>query len=559
MNANLQLENTLKDLIQTWENEVIEFKEANDNFSTSDIGKYFSALSNEANLRSKEHAWLVFGVRNKTRKIVGTDYRMESERLQSLKMQVSQRTEPSITFRNIHEVITGGLRVILFEIPSAPIGIPISWNGHYYSRSGESLVSLGLNKLDEIRNQTSASDWTAKVVDEATLEHLDPVAIEKAREAYAKKYSNRFTDSEIKKWSIPTFLDKARLTIAGKITRTALILLGKKESSHFLIPYPSQITWKLEDKERAYEHFAPPFLLSTSELYQKIRNYQIRILPENSLIAVEVSKYDQRVILEALHNCIAHQDYTKNSRIIVTEYADKLSFENVGSFFEGIPEDYIAGTKTPRSYRNSFLAQAMAELKMIDTLGYGIHEMNTEQAKRFFPLPDYDLSEPGIVKVSIYGKIFDPAYSKLLIQNPDLAFEDIIALDRVQKQLPLTDGMIKRLRNAQLIEGRKPNFHISLKVAKVTDKKVDYVISRPQDDDYYAKLILDYLKSFGKATRQEINELLLKKLSDTFDDLQKNNKVKNLLTKLRRSGKIVNEGSRTSPVWKLAERNFKKK
>ncbi|MBU4487209.1 MAG: putative DNA binding domain-containing protein [Candidatus Delongbacteria bacterium] len=549
----------LRNLIQTWENEVIEFKEANDNFPTSDIGKYFSALSNEANLKKKEHAWLVFGVHNKTRKIVGTDYRLESERLQGLKMQISQNTEPTVTFRNIHEVFTDGLRVILFEIPSAPIGIPISWNGHYYSRSGESLVSLGLNKLDEIRKQTAASDWTAKVVDEARLEHLDPDAIEKAREAYGEKYSNRFSESEIKKWSVPVFLDRARLTIAGKITRTTLILLGKKESSHFLLPYPAQITWKLVDKERAYEHFAPPFLLSTSELYQKIRNYQIRILPENSLIPVEVSKYKQRVILEALHNCIAHQDYTKNSRIIVTEYADKLSFENVGSFYEGNPEDYIAGTKTPHSYRNSFLAQAMAELKMIDTLGYGIHEMNTEQAKRFFPLPDYDLSEPGVVKVSIYGKIFDPAYSNLLIQNPDLALEDIIALDRVQKKLPLTDEMIKRLRNAQLIEGRKPNFHISLKVAKVTDKKVDYVISRPQDDDYYAKLILDYLKSFGKATRQEINELLLKKLSDTFDDLQKDNKVKNLLTKLRRSGKIVNEGSRTSPVWKLAERNFKKK
>lgn len=539
MGNYLNLENTLKDLIQTWENEVIEFKEANDNFPTSDIGKYFSALSNEANLRSKDRAWLVFGVHNKTRKVVGTDYRMEPERLQSLKMQISQRTEPSVTFRNIHEVVTDGLRVILFEIPSAPIGIPISWNGHYYSRSGESLVSLGLNKLDEIRKQTVASDWTAKVIDEATVEHLDPDAIEKAREAYGEKYSNRFSESEIKKWTVPVFLDRARLTILGKITRTTLILLGKKESSHFLLPYPSQITWKLVDKERAYEHFAPPFLLSTSELYQKIRNYQIRILPENSLIPVEVSKYKQRVILEALHNCIAHQDYTKNSRIIVTEYEDKLSFENVGSFYEGNPEDYIAGTKTPHSYRNSFLAQAMAELKMIDTLGYGIHEMNTEQAKRFFPLPDYDLSEPGVVKVSIYGKVFDPAYSNLLIQNPDLALENIIALDRVQKKLPLTDEMIKRLRNAQLIEGRKPNFHISLKVAKVTDKKVDYIKTKGFDDSYCKDLILEFIKKWGEISRKQAEDLLWDKLPDILDDKAKFVKVTNLLQSLRKEGTIV--------------------
>jgi len=545
---NQNLENILSDLIQTWENEVIEFKEANDNFSTSDIGKYFSALSNEANLKDKERAWLVFGVRNKTRKIVGTDYRMEPERLQSLKMQISQRTEPSVTFRNIHEIFTDGLRVILFEIPSAPVGIPISWNGHYYSRSGESLVSLGLNKLDEIRRQTSASDWTAKIVDEVNLKHLDPLAIEKAREAYAKKYANRFSVSEINKWADPVFLERLRLTVEGKITRAALILLGKRESSYYLLPNPAQLTWKLEDKTRAYEHFAPPFLLSTSELFQKIRNYQIRILPEDSLLPIEVSKYDKKVVFEALHNCIAHQDYTKNSRIIVTEYSDKLMFENAGGFFEGNPDDYIEGERTPLRYRNSFLAQAMAELNMIDTLGYGIHEMNTVQAQRYFPLPDYDLTEPGVVKVSIYGKVFDPAYSKLLIQNPDLALEDIIALDRVQKKLPLTDEMIKRLRNAQLIEGRKPNFHISLKVVKVTDKKVDYIKTKGFDDSYCKDLILEFIKKWGEISRKQAEDLLWDKLPDILDDKAKFVKVTNLLQSLRKEGTIVLGKSKK---WKL--------
>ncbi|MBN2790124.1 MAG: putative DNA binding domain-containing protein [Candidatus Delongbacteria bacterium] len=533
------LHELLTDLIQTWENEVIEFKEVNDNFPTSDIGKYFSALSNEANLRDKEHAWLVFGVNNKMRKIVGTDYRNEADRLQSLKMQISQNTEPSITFRNIHEVTVEGHRVVLLEIPSAPVGIPISWNGHYYSRSGESLVSLGLDKLDEIRNQTSASDWTAKVIDEATLEHLDPEAIEKAREAYAKKYSNRFTDSEIKKWSVPVFLDRARLTLSGKITRSTLILLGKKESSHLLLPYPAQITWKLVDKVKAYEHFAPPFLLSTSELYLKIRNYQIRILPENSLIPVEVSKYDRKVVLEALHNCIAHQDYTKNARILVTEHQDKLTFENDGGFYEGSPDDYITGDKTPRHYRNSFLAQAMSELNMIDTMGYGIHQMNTVQAKRYFPLPDYDLSEKGVVKLTIHGKVFDPEYSKLLIQNQDLSLEDIIALDRVQKLLPLTDEMIKRLRKAQLIEGRKPNFHISLKVATVADRKAEYIKTKGFDDAYCKDLILEYIRKWGEISRKQAEDLLWDKLPDILDDKAKFVKVTNLLQSLKKEGKIV--------------------
>lgn len=67
------LQNLLNNLIQTWENEVVEFKEAGDNYPTRDIGKYFSALANEANLRGLEKAWLVFGVNDKTRTITNTD------------------------------------------------------------------------------------------------------------------------------------------------------------------------------------------------------------------------------------------------------------------------------------------------------------------------------------------------------------------------------------------------------------------------------------------------------------------------------------------------------
>jgi ATP-dependent DNA helicase RecG len=549
------LHELLQELIATWENEVTEFKQASNNYSTSDIGKYFSALSNEANLRNKDKAWLIFGINDQTRQVVGTDYRVDSEHLQSLKMQIAQDTEPSITFRDIHELTVDSKRVIMFEVPCAPNGIPISWNGHYYARAGESLTSLGLDKLDEIRAQTSETDWSMQIVENATLDNLDAVAIQKARESYAKKYANRFSQEELDSWPLNIFLDRVRLTIDGKVTRAALILLGKFESAHLLSPNPLQITWKLEGEERAYEHFGPPFLLNTTALYRKIRNFQVRILPNNALLPVEVSKYDQKIVLEALHNCIAHQDYSRNGRIIVTEYQDSLTFENEGTFFEGIPDDYITGHKTPRRYRNSFLAQAMAEFNMIDTMGYGIYEMHLGQAKRYFPLPDYDLSENSVVRVTIYGKVVDPSYSRMLIEKTDLDLSDISALDRIQKKLPLKNDVIKRLRREGLIEGRKPNLHVSDKVAKVTGNKTDYIKNRAQDDDFYAKLIFDYLGKFGEASRKEIDELLIDKISKVLDVEQKIYKISNLLTKLRRNGKIINTGSRTAPVWKLAERN----
>jgi ATP-dependent DNA helicase RecG len=336
-----ELKELLDNLVATGENEVIEFKEAGADYDTDRIGKYVSALSNEANLRNCSRAWLVFGVRNVDRVVVGTAYRSDKARLDGLKYQIEQSTEPGLTFRDIHELQDAGLRIVMFEIPAAPRGIPIAWKGHCYGRAGESLVALGLDKQDSIRNQTLAGDWTAQVVLSASVNDLDPLAIQRARNAFAQKHANRILAADIEAWSVEEFLNRAKLTQSGKLTRAAILLLGKGESAHLLNPNPAELTWKLVGQEQAYEHFGPPFFLNTSRLYQRIRNIQIRLLPADELIPYEIAKYDQRVVLEALHNCIAHQDYALNGRIIITEYPEKLTLENLGSFFEGKPEDYI--------------------------------------------------------------------------------------------------------------------------------------------------------------------------------------------------------------------------
>jgi len=270
---NSEMTILLQRLMEQWENEVIEFKRVGNDYPTDKIGEYFSALSNESNIRGLDRAWLIFGIDNDSRNIVGTNYRPESDRLQSLKMQVAGDSEPSITFRNIHELTHPDGRVILFEIPAAPRGLPIAWKGHYYARAGESLTSLGLDKQDEIRQQTSEIDWTAQIVKNASLQDLDSAALAKARVSFAQKHANRFPDGEVENWSLETFLERVRLSRDGCLTRATLLLLGKRESAYLLSPHPAQMTWKLEGAERAYEHFAPPFLLNTTALFQKIRNF----------------------------------------------------------------------------------------------------------------------------------------------------------------------------------------------------------------------------------------------------------------------------------------------
>lgn len=202
------------------------------------------------------------------------------------------------------------------------------------------------------------------------------------------------------------------------------------------------------------------------------------------------------MVLEALQNAIAHQDYRQSARVLLIERDDSLEVENVGEFYEGTPEMYIEGLRTPRRYRNTCLVKAMAMLGMIDTMGYGIHRMYQHQALRSFPLHDYDLGTPGVVKLRIYGEVVDPAYTKLLLQKTDIPLVDVLGLDRIQKNLPVVDAVLKRLRKAGWVEGRKPHLHISAKIAEVTASRSEYIRTRALDDNHYQRLILEYLNQF---------------------------------------------------------------
>lgn len=546
------LQQTLASLIAGWEGECVEFKEANDNFSTSDIGRYFSALANEANLRGLASAWLVFGVNNRHR-IVGTDYRRDPARLQGLKHQIAQEVDPNTSFREIHELTTPeGHRVLMFEIPAAPRGIPIAWKGHYHARDGESITALSLAKQDEIRTQSLADDWSAGICAAAKLSDLSPEAITKAREIFSTKYSDRIPAETIRAWDDITFLEKAGLVVDGKIRRSCLLLLGNPESVHHLSPSVAEMSWKLEGPEMAYEHFGPPFLLTTSLLYQRIRNIRLTLLPPGQMIPLELAKYDQRIVLEALHNCIAHQDYTSCERTLVIERPTELVFQNAGGFYDGLPQDYFISNRTPTRYRNRALAQAMVHLRMIDTMGFSIRDvMFKGQARRFFPLPDYDLTDPAHVVLRIQGRFIDENYSRALLTHDDLPWTEILALDAIQKGTDPDEETLAALRRKGLIEGRKPALHVAATVAAATGDTAEYIRHRAFDDAYYCDLILQYLEKFGQGTRTDFRRLILDKLSDVLNDRQKEKKLNNLLQKLRAEGKINCEGQPPKSVWKL--------
>lgn len=371
-----------------------------------------------------------------------------------------------------------------------------------------------------------------------------------ARENFKNKFPQKA--DELDTWDDITFLNKARITIKGKITRTAIILLGREESEHFISPAEAKIRWLLKDakgNDKDYRIEGCPLLLAVDKIYTKIRNLKYRYIKNGTLFPDEVDQYEPFVIREAINNCIAHQDYTKGGRINVVEMDDQLVFTNLGNFIPGSVEKVVMEDAPEEHYRNRFLATAMFNLKMVDTAGGGIRKMFNYQRARFFPMPEYDLSG-GKVKVTITGKVLDTDYARVLAKKRDLNLYEIIMLDKIQKKKALTEAETDHLKAKGLIEGRKPNFHISSDVADKTGLKADYIKTRGLKDDHFKKLILEYLDTYKQASKEEIDKLLLDILPGVLDENQRKNKIRNLIYAMsKRDRTIKNQGTNRYPKW----------
>ncbi len=489
-------------LITNVEHEVIEFKTAKNQYDKDKLGRYFSALSNEANLRDEEFAWIVMGVNN-SRQMVGTQFLMDDTQRQLLKHDIAANTTGGLTFRDIVPIEVVGKRVLMFQIPAASRNIVTKWKGIAYGRDGESLVPLSQDKYDEIRNQRPVDDWSSHVIEGATIKNdLDELALAKARIEFKKVYDKQPPEM-VDSWSPEEFLRHSGLLNNGKLTRGAILLLGKPEMAYKLSPAVPQITWTLindEGRKINYQHFTIPYILTVDEVLGKIRNLTMREMPGGTLFPDKLMQYDDFIIREVLHNAIAHQDYTLCQRINFIEGPDYLYYSNAGTFYPGTLEKALDTLKQQKFYRNECLCKGMVSYNMIDTVSSGIQTMFYKQKERHFPMPDYEINENvPEVNVKIYGKVINEQYVDLLKRDTSLSLKECIWLDAVQKQRPITDEALRILKSKKLIEWHKPNYIISQTVAQKTHQVSEYTKQKGLDKKKLLNMLQQVVEDAGDA------------------------------------------------------------
>lgn len=530
------------------------------------IGKYLSGLSNAALLANQPFGYLVYGVDDVTHEVEGTNFDPLREKTrgkdkgEELVNYLQRGLRDSAVSYDVYSVKVRGKRVCIFEIEAAKIR-PVEFYGEGFCRVGSTLTELKKNvSLErEIYNHLT-SDWSARTIPGVGLEAIDKEALAFARKQYTEKYKDASFANQIEKWDDWTFLEKAKLAIEGRLTFAAIVLIGKEEAEHWISPYVARITWNLmaaDGRVRDYVHFKIPLILSVGRVFDKIRNLNLREMPDGTLFPRTLKQYDNWVFREALHNCVAHQDYARRASIVVSEYEDKVELCNVGNFAPGSVEAVLKNKGRPRHYPNRQLVDAMVELKMIDTAGMGIHTMFEKQRANAMPLPDYEFTN-GEVCVSIVGKVIDARYSNLLLQKSDVTLEQVLLLDKIQKGRTVSKEEAAGLRSHGLIEGRYPKIYPTASLAAKTGDEAGYLGTRGFDTKFYKQRILEYICLKKKATLKDVYAAIVDFLPKGRTASANRRKVASLLsqTMSKREGLIKASAPRVSE-WMLTETGVK--
>lgn len=525
------------------ENEACEWKEFKslkhffNGKEGDDVVSYVAAIS------SMNGGYLVIGVEDCTLRIIGIDTYNHDPQTSTLRLVRECSNLPTEGLK-IEEFVASdtGKKVWVIDIPKHMPRLPVYAHKKLWQRVEDNLVGMSKSRLERILNEPlAADDWSAQIISDATIEDLDPKAIAKAREKY-KEIFNGSRDAEIDGWTDEVFLNKAKLTRKSAITRTTLILLGKSESDHFLNPSICKIRWFLRDEmdgNKDFRVFTIPMILAIDEIAALIRNTTYTYTVSGSMFPESMSRYDAFTLREPLNNAIAHQDYAKGCHIDVIEYEDeKLCFKNAGHFIPDSVETVVTNDFPESHYRNPALVEAMRNVKMVETEGGGIKKLFVQQRKRFFPMPDYDIRDDRVMCM-IEGRVLDENFANILVVNTALSLTDIMLLDTVQKRGQIPRDAAVYLRKKGFVEGRYPNLFLSSKVVAPTKHvglKASYIKNRSFDDEYFRKLIVDYIKEYGKAERRDLYTLIANKLPDYMTDRQRYDKLTTLLSALKRQG-----------------------
>ena len=487
------------------------------------------------------------------RRIVGTHAFIN---LEDIKSKLIQRLQIRI---DVEELQTDSGRILIFTVPSRPIGVPIQYNKIYWMRRGEELVAMTPDMLKRIFNE-GEPDFSAQTCPHATLEDLDSRSIVKFRELWAKKSGN----TNVRAMSDEKLLNAIEVVEGKKISYAGLILFGTAQAlskylaqAEVIFEYrSSQITGPAQHRVEYREGFFAFY----DDLWEKINLRNDIQHFHDGLFIWDIPTFNERAIRELILNAISHRDYRMQSSIWVKQFPKSITVDSPGGLPHGITPENILWKQQPRNRR---IAEVFAKCGLVERAGQGADRIFEESIKQGKSLPNFSKTDEHEVVISLDGQIQDDSFLRFLEkvgQETVSAFstEDFLVLDLVHKEhaipktLPELKTRLKHLIDLGVIErvghGKGAKYMLCRKYYKLSGQSGVYTRRRGLDKETNKELLLKHIRE-NHATGSKFSDLcqVLPSLSDS--------QIQKIARELKIEGRVEVKGKTKGSLWFPTARN----
>jgi ATP-dependent DNA helicase RecG len=522
------------------EDKTLEFKAAKNSFKRDKaLPDYCAALANEGGGK------LILGVNDQrgevvgTRAFRGTHNGLSHELFNKIKIRV-----------DVEELIHPDGRVLIFHVPSRPVGQAIRSTGNYYypMRAGESMVEMDQMTLKKILNE-SEPDFSAQIVEGLRLDDLD----EKAIENFKGRWADKARREDYLSFASEKTLRSIGLLTDNGLNYASLILFGKKEKIDEFLPGSEIIfEWRQDVKKIAHDfrkNWREPFFNICDEIWETINARNIRIPFQEGFFQREVYAFSEKPVREAVLNAVAHRDYTIQSQsIFIKASPEEFVIESPGGFPPGITIENILHKNY---WRNRCIAETFEKAGLVERSGQGMDDIFEHTIKEGKGLPDLSKSDDSSVCLKIPARVKDKSFifflEKIINEKQDnLSFDEIYELEKIRESQPVAQ-----------IENKNKFLEIGVIEQVGKTKGAKYILSHK----YYAHegKVGIHTRLTG-ISREKDKELILKHLEKNkgyrhdlqivFPELSSQD-ISNILQELKRERKIKFTGASKTGYWEL--------
>lgn len=411
------------------EYEWFDFKE--NWFSKDEIGEYISAISNGAAFCGKEYGYIIWGVNDKTKEIVGTivnfDRDIDGE---PYKHYLARKLQPSIAFETVNFDYKNE-RIVMLIIPAAK-STKTKYNGIDYIRIGSSkeklarfpeyeikLNSILMNGYPTIVN-TSAPDYAQDLTFEKLFLYYAAKGIELRKETFEKTLKLKTKDN---KYNIMAYIlsDQndipVRVSVFSGIDKSAP-LFSVKEFGNTCIMYSM-------DK-----------ILEYGDAINIIQADERNRISERK----DVPLFNYEAFHEAILNAFIHNKWLTLNAPQISIFTNRIEILSHGGL--AIDQDesgFYSGSSLPV---NEVLASIFLQLRISERSGRGVPKIVSIYGKESIKIEKNRITVTipfNKINVNSFEIVSDKVYHKVTNKTEDI----IIAIIRDNPNITVNQLMIK--------------------------------------------------------------------------------------------------------------------